>query len=153
MAASPPKVRPSGIRTVCGSTKRGRPGALDQVDTLACDELGHSLVLVGVAGDSFGVGNGGGDVNLRGHAPQAELLPGLGVTHQPSGAGQGADGGRPLVQASPAHSLGLDQGHVGAKHTGLQRRGGPGGPAAKHEHSHHRPTGRRWAPVDITWNG
>src|SRR4029453_2780050 len=83
----------------------GRPGLLDQVDTLARDDLGHSPLLVLVVGDPFGVGKGGGDVHLRGVAPQAELPPGAGVTDQPSGAGQGVDRGRPLVQAGSATRL------------------------------------------------
>jgi hypothetical protein len=34
----------------------GRPGALDQVDTLAADDLGQSFLLVRIIGDSSGVG-------------------------------------------------------------------------------------------------
>lgn len=131
----------------------GRSCLLDQVDPLAAHHLGQSPLLMRIAGDPVGGGEGGGDVHLGGDAPQAELPPGLGVTHQPSGAGQGADRCRPLVQAGPAHSLGLDQGHVGAKLTGLQRRRGPGGPATKHEHSHHCPTVGRRVPMGITRTG
>jgi hypothetical protein len=130
----------------------GRSCVLDQVDPLATDDFGQSPLLVRVAGDPVGVGERGGDVDLRDIAPHAKLPPGLGVTQQASGAGQGADRCRPLVQAGPAHSLGLDQRHVGAKLTGLQRRAGPGGSTTEHEHSH-RPTMRRWVPMDITRHG
>jgi hypothetical protein len=91
-----------------------------------------------VGQDRGELATGNGDVHLRGIAPQAKLPPGLGVTHQASGAGQSTDRSRPLIQAGTAHSLGLDQRHVGAKLTGLQRRSGPGGSAAKHKYSHHR---------------
>jgi hypothetical protein len=131
----------------------GRSGLLDQLDPLATHHLGQSPLLMRVLGDPVGIGQGGGDVHLGGITPQAELPPGAGVTDQPGRPGQGPDRGRPLVQAGPAHPLGLDQGHLGAKLTGLQRRRGPGRPAAKHQQSHHRPTVGRWAPVDITRTG
>ena len=116
-----------------GITESRRSRLVDEVDALPAQHVGHALVLVGVAGHPFGVGQHRGDVDLGRLAAQAERVPGPGVAHETGGAGQGADRRRALVDAGTADLSGLDQGHRGAEFPGVQRGTHAGRTGTHHE--------------------
>lgn len=128
--------------------ERGWSGLVDQVDPVAADEVGQSLLLVCVVGDPSRVAEGRRDVHVGSVATQAELRPRSCVTDQPGGPGQRADRSWPLVQAGAAEALRLDQGDVDAELTSLQRGSGAGGSAAEYETPHDRPD---FLPVGSAW--
>ena len=133
MIRSACQLRPSPTATVWGSTNRAGPTPSTSSMPVGDHMLAEALLMAGVVGRAAGVGQRGRQVDLWGWSPQPEGGPGVGVTHQPGGAGQGADRRWTPVETGPPDPVGLDQRDLGIELACLQGRGQAGRPATKYQ--------------------